>query len=258
MSFRRWWLPRRSVQLAVIALILSPLAGARIFQGNLASASLLGVKLADPLAFLQVVMATGLVIPAFAGSALLVAGWYWLIGGRTFCAWVCPVYLLTELADSIRGSFGSGARIFGLAGKQWLLVLTLAVSGATGLPLFEIVSPIGITTRAFMFGGGLSLLFLAGIVTVEMAFARRVWCRSLCPLGGFYALLGRSSPVKVRFAQQLCDGCGDCTRVCPVPEVLDPSLRCGAPLVSSGECTRCGRCIDICPTSALKPGVGYQ
>lgn len=255
---KKWTLARRTVQVAVILLIASPLAGLRIFQGNLASASLLGLTLSDPLAFLQVVLATGVIIPAFAGSALLVIIFYFLVGGRTFCAWVCPVYPVTELADQLRSRLGGGARSFGLAWKKWLLALTLVVTLVTGLPLFETLSPIGMFNRALVFGSWTALFLVAGIFVVETTVARRLWCRSLCPLGGFYALLGRFSPVKVGFVRSRCTDCGDCTRVCPVEEVLAPSLAGGAPLVRSGECTRCGRCVDACAARALTMRISYK
>lgn len=241
-----------------MALIASPLAGVGIFRGNLESASLMGVKLSDPLAALQVVLASGVALPAFIGSALLVAAFYFVLGGRTFCAWVCPVHLLTELADKVRRRLGMGETTFPLVTKKWVLLLTLALTAATGVPLFETISPIGIFNRAVVFGAWASLLLLAGILLAEIVFARRVWCRSLCPLGGFYSLLGRYSPVKVRFNHGVCSGCGDCARVCPVEEVLVSPLGERETVVKSGECTRCGECVDICPTRALTFTAGYK
>jgi ferredoxin-type protein NapH len=255
---KKWTLARRGIQLAVILLMVSPLTGLSIFQGNLASASLLGLKLSDPLAFLQVVLAAGIAIPAFAGSALLVAGFYFLAGGRSFCSWVCPVYLVTELADKVRSRLGSGDRTFDLAWKKWALALTLAVTAVTGIPLFETLSPIGMVNRALLFGSWTGLFLIAGIVVAESIYARRIWCRSLCPLGGFYGLLGRFSPVRVGFRKSGCTGCGNCARACPVEEVLVPSLARGEPLVRSGECTRCGRCVDVCAGRALTMTIGYK
>lgn len=258
MVFQRWTFARRLVQILVIGLIASPLAGFDLFQGNLASASLLGLSLSDPLAFLQVVLATGIVVPAFVGSALLVAGFYWLLGGRSFCGWICPVYLVTELADRVRFCFGRGNVTWPLGTKYVTLAVTGLVTVTTGIPLFETISPIGMVSRALAFGSWFALLFLAGIVLVEVILARRLWCRSLCPVGGFYSLLGRVSPMRVQFEAANCNRCGDCFPVCPVEEVLEPAIYGGEPLVRSGECTRCGRCIDICPTVALKLGIGYQ
>ncbi len=257
MSFK-WWPIRRLVQLGVIALIASPLAGLNIFRGNLAAGDLLGVGLADPLAFMQATLASHIFILSFFGSALAVAAFYFVIGGRTFCGWVCPVYLVTELNDRLSRYLGIAERSYSLSGTRWSLAVTLSVSLLAGIPLFEMLSPIGITSRAIMFKSWTPLLLVLGIMIVEALAARRIWCRSLCPVGGFYALLGRFSPLRVGFSRQRCTGCGECSRVCPVEEVLAPSLVDGAGQVTSGDCTRCGDCIDICPAKALDVNIWYK
>jgi len=257
MSFK-WWPIRRLVQLGAIALIASPLAGLNLFRGNLAAGDLLGVGLADPLAFMQATLASHIFILSFFGSALTVAVFYFVIGGRTFCGWVCPVYLVTELNDRLSRYLGVAERSYRLSGTRWSLAVTLSVSLLAGIPLFEILSPIGITSRAIMFKSWMPLLLVLGIMIVEAFAARRIWCRSLCPVGGFYALLGRFSPLRVGFSRQRCTGCGECSRVCPVEEVLAPSLVDGSGQVTSGDCTRCGDCIDICPSKALNVNIWYK
>jgi len=257
MSFK-WNIARRTVQLSVIALIASPLLGGTFFQGNLSAAALSGVGLADPLSFLQATLAGRVFVASFLGSALLVCACYLAVGGRTFCGWVCPVYLVTEMGDRLRRRFGAGQRTYALAGIRWSFAVTLGVSLTAAIPAFEVLSPIGIFTRAIMFKAWVPLLLVAAIVVVETAVAQRIWCRSLCPVGGFYSLLGRISPVRVGFAPHLCSGCGECSRVCPVEEVLAPPLTEGAQQVVSGDCTRCGDCIDACPTRALGVDIWYK
>lgn len=258
MSFRRWTILRRLVQVGVLGLIASPLAGFTIFRGSLAAGELPGIPLADPLAALQVVLASGVVASSFLISALGVTLFYWLLGGRTFCAWVCPVYLLTEFGDKLRLLIPARSLEVPLKTKVWMLLAVACITALSGVPLFEIVSPIGMTTRAIAFGGWPALFCLAGLLLVEVILARRLWCRSLCPLGGFYSLLGRVSPLRLHFHPARCSSCGECSRVCPVAEVLSPSLEHGAEKIRSGDCTRCGLCVDCCPEGALTYCFGYS
>lgn len=249
---------RRAVQVGTIAMIASPLLGFTFFQGSLSTGTLFGLVLTDPLAFFQATLASHVFVPSFFGSAMIVTALYVLTGGRSFCGWVCPVYLATELGDSLRQSIETGEHVYPLNGVRVSLGVVLLVSLVAGIPVFEVVSPIGITTRAIMFTSLLPLLLVGSILTVEILFARRVWCRSLCPVGGFYSLLGRISPVRINFNKEACTDCGKCSHVCPVEEVLVQPLVDGVQQVVSGDCTRCGACIDVCVTKALGVGVGYK
>lgn len=257
MSFK-WWPIRRAVQVSIIAMIASPLSGMNFFSGNLAAGELFGIKLTDPLAFLQATLASHVFVTSFCGAATIIAVVYFVSGGRTFCGWVCPMYLLTEMGDRLRKSLGTGERTFALSGTRWSLVLTTAAAIVAGIPLFEILSPIGIISRAVMFKAWMPLLLVFAILIIEVCVARRIWCRSLCPAGGFYSLLGRFSPLRVGFKAHLCTHCGKCGRVCPVEEVLEAALADARPQIACGDCTRCGDCIDICPTGALGIGIGYK
>lgn len=257
MSFR-WWVPRRMAQMATLTLIASPLSGMTIFRGNLAAADLAGLPLADPLAFLQALIGGRVLVLSYLGSALLVTAFYFILGGRSFCGWICPVGLITEFGEKLRCSLKSGETVMPLAVSRWSLGLVLLVAGVTGIPLFEVLSPVGIISRSISFVALMPLLVLVAILLVEVAVSRRVWCRSLCPLGGFYSILGGFSPVRVGFIKNRCTHCDDCLRVCPVEEVLAPSLERGARQVTAGDCNRCLACIDSCPTKALKIDLFYK
>jgi len=45
-----------------------------------------------------------------------------------------------------------------------------------------------------------------------------------------------------------CDGCGECTEVCPVDAV---EVKDGVAVVNEEECSDCGACQDACPTESI-------
>lgn len=248
MRVKRWTVARRMVQLLALLLLASPALGWAFFQGNLASASLAGLRFSDPLAALQVLLLAGTLALPLLGGVALTGAFYLLFGGRSFCGWVCPVHLLTDLAGLWPGRV---ARRWCTGWKWAALGGTLVLTVLLGVPVFETLSPIGIAGRALSFGPGPELALLFLIVLAELTLVRRLWCRSLCPLGGLYALLGRVSPLGVNHDPAACVHCGRCQEVCFVPEVLGPPLSGAGRTVRSGECTRCGACIDSCPSAAL-------
>ena len=77
-----------------------------VLTGNLSASHLFRtVPLADPFAVLQI-LATGhmLAVSVLLGAAIVLA-FYFLVGGRAFCSWVCPVNPLADLAAWLRRRF---------------------------------------------------------------------------------------------------------------------------------------------------------
>ncbi len=99
-----WWrshrflILRRLCQLSIVGLfMMGPTWG--ILQGNLSSSMLLGtVPLSDPLLVLQT-LATGHwpEVNALIGVTIVVI-FYALLAPRAFCAWVCPLNIVTDMA----------------------------------------------------------------------------------------------------------------------------------------------------------------
>lgn len=132
----------------------------------------------------------------------------------------------------------------------------LALSAVCSVPVFELVNPISAVNKAVLFGSFAGVFTLVAIVFAELFWARRVWCRALCPLGGMYETLGCVGLVSVKIDHDLCVHCGACQTACLCdPEILDDALSGKAGRVVAGDCMLCGKCVDACPHSALKIGL---
>jgi ferredoxin-type protein NapH len=137
--------------------------------------------------------------------------------------------------------------------KIAVMVLFLVLAFVLGQPLFETISPIAALGKTLLFGSLAGLGTLIGIIILELFWAPRIWCRSLCPLGGFYQVFGRVGVFRVHIKHDKCINCGKCKDVClSDPKILDPAVAGESKAVWAGDCMRCGACIDACPSKCLK------
>lgn len=257
-AIKRWTLGRRVVQFTVLALFLSPLLLVKIesnnfFYGSLASSSFFGLILSDPYAALQMTLASRKLNLEFLAGALLIFSIYLFIRGRVFCSWVCPVNTLLEFTDKLRQWINLPNIEVNRHLKIYLAAMFLILSFVVGLPLFELISPIGGLMKSILFTFGVGVWVLLAIVLFELFISKRGWCRSICPLGGFYHAIGRAGQFRVEFDHNACTGCDKCRSVCFAdPSILEPGIFRESKFVLSGDCSLCGACVDNCPFQALK------
>lgn len=248
---KKWLLIRRLVQLSVPALLLAPRWNEGVYFGNLSSGRLLGVEIADPLSALELTLAAGAPYMPLVTAALTILAVYTVINARVFCSWICPVGLMAEALDSIRARLGVKTVDTPLYYKYATLAFALGASAFLSVPVFTSFSPIITTGRFFYFGAAKGAVAIVAAALLADAFvARRFWCRSICPVGAFYAIFARLAPMRIRMNHGRCTGCGKCSKVCVAPEVLEAPVKFGSD-VKSGECTLCMNCVDICPEKAL-------
>ncbi len=250
----RWLILRRLVQFGLLGLfLLGPLAGVWIVKGNLNYSLTLGVlPLSDPYVMLQSVL-TGHVPESqgLIGTAIVLV-FYALIGGRAFCAWVCPINPLTDAASGLRRRLHiKGGAQLSRDTRYWILGLSLVLSAVGGSIAWEWINPVSMLHRGLLFGMGAAWTIVLGIFLLELFVSKNGWCGRLCPVGAFYNLLGRFSLLCVSASQRTaCNDCMDCFEVCPELQVIRPALK-GAekgvgPVILDANCTNCGRCIDVC------------
>ena len=243
------------------------LLAARSVRGSTWSFELFGVTLTDPLAVLESILASrsvkwvliaGVLIPLL-GTLLL---------GRVFCSWICPAGFLLEINGQLR-KLARWLELKPASAKLWpgnkyvLLGLGLALSFVIGLPVLGYAYPPALIAREAHNGltlifdraedgllgfsaAGLTLAswFLLAICAFELTFGSRLWCRSLCPGGALYALLGARRLVRVEREPDNCTHCGGCVVACEMG--LSPMTD-----FTGSECDNCGKCVANCGDDAL-------
>ena len=258
----KWLILRRMSQFSLLALFLAgPWFGQWIVKGNLAYSYTLGVlPLTDPYVALQS-MVTGH-LPETLGliGMAIVLVFYLLVGGRVYCSWVCPVNVVTDAAGWLRDRLGiKGSAQLGRNTRYWILGMTFVGSAVTGVVLWELINPVSMLHRGLVFGMGLAWTVVLAIFLFDLFVMSRGWCGRLCPVGAFYSLLGRWSPLRVSAAKRsACNDCMDCFEVCPEPQVIRPALKGEGkgvgPVILAPNCTNCGRCIDVCSKDVFRFG----
>ena len=262
----RWLILRRLSQFSILALFLSgPWFGLWIVKGNLSSSYTLDLlPLTDPYVLLQSLLAGHVPERLAIVGALIVAVIYLLIGGRAYCSWVCPVNLVTDAAAWLRGRLGiKGGAHLSRQARYWVLGMTLILALASGTIAWELVNPVSMLHRGLIFGFGAAWMVILAVFLFDVFVMNRGWCGHLCPVGAFYSMLGRWSPLRVTaLRREKCNDCMDCFAVCPEHHVIKPALK-GAsqgfgPVILSPNCTNCGRCIDVCSEDVFEFGSRFN
>ena len=229
------------------------------FFGTLSSSSIFGVTLLDPFAVLQSAAAAKTFALEWLIGLLPVIIVYGLIRGRAFCGWTCPVNLVLEIVDWIRVKLHLKVeeRVLPRHVKVYVALGVLVLSALLSFPVFEALSPISFINKGIVLGSVTGGVTLIAIVLVELFWGHRVWCRALCPLGGFYEVVGKVGLVNVHIDHEKCIGCNKCKHACLCdPEILDDAVAGSDAMVRAGDCMACGKCVEACPTAALALKIG--
>jgi polyferredoxin len=177
-----------------------------------------------------------------------------LLFKRGFCGWICPLGTVWEIAEL------AGRAVFGhpVVLPKWLdrvgrgIRYALAAMILTWLLLVPVAEAVAFRELQYMWTADIKILtglgtpafLVAGLVAfvLSMIFSP-VWCRYVCPLGGWYSVLGMASPCAVHRDGEACISCHRCNRVChALVDVENARNRVWAP-----ECDGCMDCVRACP-----------
>ncbi len=247
---------RRITQISLMTLYFGANAwGWSFITGNLSSSLILGtIPMSDPYAVLQMFSAGALIASNVFVGALVAVLFYGLVGGRAFCSWICPVNIITDSANYLRRKLGFNQ----VQKKQpasrnmryWVIGLSLVISVSFGVTAFEFISPVSMVHRGIIFGMGFGWAAIVVIFLFDLFVLKNGWCGHICPIGGFYSIIGSFSLIRVKHQEEKCTLCMKCKEVCPESQVLFMVGK-SSEQVLSGECTNCARCIEVCDDDAL-------
>lgn len=183
---------------------------------------------------------------------------------KSFCGWFCPVGTLSEwLWKSGRNIFGKNYQLpqwldFPLRTLKYLLLAfflwTIFLMSRLAILAFLQGAYYKMSdVKMLLFFTQMSTLtavVLIALVLVSLIL-RNFWCRYLCPYGALMGLFSLLSPTRIQRNPKTCIDCKLCSEVCPYHLTVDRNLR-----IISPECNGCMDCTLVCPggrnTLALK------
>lgn len=204
-----------------------------------------------------------------------ITGFLILLGvllGRFICGFLCPFGWLQELLHKIPSKKLSTKKLKPLTYLKYAILLLAVVllpaivvnDLGMGDPFFcKYICPQGVLEGAIPLAAvnegirsalgplfNRKLIILIVVVVLSVLFYRP-FCKWLCPLGAFYALMNKVSLLGIKVDEHKCVSCGKCARVCKMDVDVTKTP-------NHTECIRCGKCITSCPTDAIKFNYGFE
>ena len=192
--------------------------------------------------------------------------------GRFICGFLCPFGWFQELLHKIPSPKLSTKKLKPLRYLKYAVLLVMVVllpllavnELGMGDPFFckylcpqgvlEGAIPLSLTNAGIRAALGKLFTWKACIllaVIVGSVVFYRPFCKWLCPLGAFYALLNKVSLFQMRVDTHKCVSCGACAKACKMDVDITK-----AP--NHAECIRCGMCMKACPTDAIQYKFGLE
>lgn len=194
-----------------------------------------------------------------------------ILSGRAVCGWLCPYGFLSDIFNKLPGK-----RIKLNLKWSYIKYPFLAIFLISSISYFfkdksdilfycSFLCPVGfyygvleyaLTTglkgmiKDFPFLHYMLIyhFFIGALVIIgSIKLGGRFFCKYFCPLGTVYGLFAKISVFNIRLNSNKCNGCGNCTKVCPMNiSILNQGF------VSKSNCILCGRCRRVCPVKKVE------
>jgi ferredoxin-type protein NapH len=238
-----------------------------MLEGTLNGSRFLGFHLIDVFTTMELFLAEHHLHTNIIIGVVTIVAFYLLIGGRTYCAWVCPYGILSEIGEKWHNTLVNKKIIkehkFDHRVKYVFWVGFLAMAGFSGYLVFETFNVVGILSRFIAYGWSLALVWVMVVFAIEVFFSRRAWCSYVCPIGTTYGMIGKVSALRIEWNNS-CDSCMVCHDVCFESHVLEITKKkykkqieekgIKTQYITGADCTLCARCVDVCHVDALSFG----
>lgn len=218
-------------------------------------------------------------------SGFLVFLFFTLLFGRIYCSSVCPLGTVQDIFAWIRKKLFKQkplryAKAYNVLRYSILTLVTLAFIFSIPL-LVNLLDPYSnfgrimanLVRPAFLLGGngiaGLlekqdifwfsktdfsslqfaSITFASGFLLLigwMSVFHGRLYCNTLCPVGGLLGLVSKFSFYKIKLDKQACNSCGSCSKVCKA-QCIDVKAK----TIDYSRCVSCFNCLGVCPSDGV-------
>ena len=253
---------RRTLQTTTaLAFILIPWLNSKNFNlvsGNFLSFKLAEFSLADPLAVLQITLKNAWISTDLIIGALIALGIAFCLGA-VFCSWICPFGLLSELGQSVsKQLMPKKNKKQNTRNNAFIIKMIIFISGFMAFFLFSTTPILNQLSMPAWYSRIFQFIFIQKyicfaifvmmfILTAEIVFQNRLWCRYFCPQSVLLILVKQLNPARltVNFKTDKCfhpkTGKEPCHRACNIG--LNPKKLANG---NETDCINCGDCIVAC------------
>lgn len=198
---------------------------------------------------------------------------FWLIVsflfGRIYCATVCPVGTLQDLAIWLRRAFCRTRRPFRFEAPYrarydilivYLICLLLGIMGVCFViepwnimrNITSLIRPANLADTWATLSFGASVGMVAGAVSLiallVWAWAEgRAFCTKVCPIGTALGCMQHQNMMHIEIDPDKCISCMKCEDLCP-----SKCIKIVSRYVDNSRCVRCFDCTHVCPTDAIR------